>query len=328
MGYQLWMSPETGYRRQGTRFESLHGIFLENAKLITLFEPVLCCKDTDSASDAKYALESRDFDITCVVDSDDAIIGQIERSTLNQGSVSDYVKEISHKEKIDENTSLVHLLEILETFNFKYVTRNGKVVGIVTRADLNKPIPRTYLFGVVSLVELHINFWINNYYSNDSWMDALNTERQVKVQEILELRKGSSDYLAMVECAQLCDKKEILRNTPEFLAKFSFSKTSLKYFMEKLEVVRNEIAHSQSSIIETLSWEVIMRTISKSEEFLKYSDEMIEAEGKEKTKYIDNYSDLFSLLDQYLKNKRESIIISAGAGEISNQIRFFYDSKK
>ena len=50
--------------------------------------------------------------------------------------------------------------------------------------------------------------------------------------------------------------------------------------------------------------------------------------NNQKTKYIDNYSDLFSLLDQYVKNKRENIIISAGAGEISNQIRFFYDSKK
>ena len=50
--------------------------------------------------------------------------------------------------------------------------------------------------------------------------------------------------------------------------------------------------------------------------------------NNQKTKYIDSYSDLFSLLDQYVKNKRESIVISAGAGEISNQIRFFYDSKK
>ena len=50
--------------------------------------------------------------------------------------------------------------------------------------------------------------------------------------------------------------------------------------------------------------------------------------NNQKTKYIDNYNDLFSLLDQYVNNKRENIIISAGAGEISNQIRFFYESKK
>ena len=30
MGAQLWMSPLTGYRRNGTRFESINSIFLKN----------------------------------------------------------------------------------------------------------------------------------------------------------------------------------------------------------------------------------------------------------------------------------------------------------
>ena len=50
--------------------------------------------------------------------------------------------------------------------------------------------------------------------------------------------------------------------------------------------------------------------------------------NNQKTKYIASYIDLFNLLDQFLLNKRASIIISAGAGDISNQIRFFYDSRK
>ncbi|SON49038.1 CBS domain-containing protein [Vibrio tapetis] len=288
MGYQLWMSPETGYRRQGTRFESLHCIFLENAKLLSLLEPVLCCKDTDSALNAKYALETRDFDVTCVVNDEGIIVGQIERKALNQGLVAEYVKEVAEEQKIDENTSLVRLLQILETTEFKYVTRDDQIVGIVTRSDLNKPIPRTYLFGVVSLVELHINFWINYYYPHDTWLQVLKEDRQTKVQEIIKLRRGSSDYLAVVECAQLCDKKEILRNTPEFLARFGFSKTNFKTFLEKLEVVRNEIAHSQSSIIGRLSWEHITHTVSKAEEFVGHSDDVIEAEGKEKAKDFDS----------------------------------------
>ena len=45
--------------------------------------------------------------------------------------------------------------------------------------------------------------------------------------------------------------------------------------------------------------------------------------NNQKTKYIDNYRDLFSLLDQFCKNKRESIIISAGAGDISAKFVFF-----
>ena len=51
--------------------------------------------------------------------------------------------------------------------------------------------------------------------------------------------------------------------------------------------------------------------------------------SNQKTKYIGNYNDLFNLLDQLILNKKnESIIITAGAGDISNQIRFFYDSRK
>ena len=50
--------------------------------------------------------------------------------------------------------------------------------------------------------------------------------------------------------------------------------------------------------------------------------------NNQKSKYIDNYQDLFSLLDQFVSNKTESIVICAGAGDISNQIRFYYDSRK
>ena len=50
--------------------------------------------------------------------------------------------------------------------------------------------------------------------------------------------------------------------------------------------------------------------------------------NNQKTRYIHNYSDLFNLLDQFVLNKSESIVITAGAGDISNQIRFFYDSRK
>ena len=57
-------------------------------------------------------------------------------------------------------------------------------------------------------------------------------------------------------------------------------------------------------------------------------DDAFDVLKNQKTKYVDNYQDLFSLLDQFVTNKRESIIISAGAGDISSQIRFFYDSRK
>lgn len=51
---------------------------------------------------------------------------------------------------------------------------NGK--GIVTFADLNKPPVRVYLFGLVSLLEVHLRFWIRTAYSDGSWKRASQRE--------------------------------------------------------------------------------------------------------------------------------------------------------
>ena len=96
----------------------------------------------------------------------------------------------------------------------------------------------------------------------------------------------------------------------------------------------NDLYNEYLSVLKNINNLVILKTYEAGENYkkgMKNSKNLVNdlnVLNNQKTKYIDNYSDLFSLLDQYVKNKRENIIISAGAGEISNQIRFFYDSKK
>ncbi len=96
----------------------------------------------------------------------------------------------------------------------------------------------------------------------------------------------------------------------------------------------NDLYSKYLSVLKNINNLIILKTYEAGENFkkgMKNSKNLVNdlnVLNNQKTKYIDNYSDLFSLLEKYVKNKRESIIISAGAGEISNQIRFFYDSKK
>ncbi len=96
----------------------------------------------------------------------------------------------------------------------------------------------------------------------------------------------------------------------------------------------NDLYNEYLSVLKNINNLIILKTYEAGESYkkgMKNSKNLVNDLNvlyNQKTKYIDNYSDLFSLLDQYVKNKRENIIISAGAGEISNQIRFFYDSKK
>ena len=79
---------------------------------------------------------------------------------------------------------------------------------------------------------------------------------------------------------------------------------------------------------------IILKTYEAGESYkqgMKNSKNLVNdlnVSNNQKTRYIDNYSDLFNLLDQFVLNKSESMVITAGAGDISNQIRFFYDSRK
>ena len=79
---------------------------------------------------------------------------------------------------------------------------------------------------------------------------------------------------------------------------------------------------------------IILRTYEAGESYkkgMKNSKNLVNdlnVLNNRSAKYIENYRDLFDLLDKFVLNKSESMIISAGAGEISNQIRFFYESRK
>tara|TARA_B100000963_G_scaffold361644_1_gene398373 strand:- start:2405 stop:3784 length:1380 start_codon:yes stop_codon:yes gene_type:complete len=96
----------------------------------------------------------------------------------------------------------------------------------------------------------------------------------------------------------------------------------------------NDLYNEYLRVLKNLNNLIILKTYEAGESFkigMKNSKNLVNdlnVYNNQKTKYIDNYRDLFILLDQFVSDKRESIIISAGAGDISNQIRFFYDSRK
>ncbi len=88
------------------------------------------------------------------------------------------------------------------------------------------------------------------------------------------------------------------------------------------------------SVLKNINNLIIIKTYEAGESFkngMKNSKNLVNdlnVLNNQKTKYVDNYRDLFNLLDKFVSNSKESIIISAGAGDISNQMRFYYDSRK
>lgn len=280
MGYELWISPNTGIRRKGTTFKELQTLFIDKISTKYIYEPIYCCKLTDESSYVKETLMQKEFDIVGVIDKNSQIIGFAEREELTKGPIKNFTKRIEIKNVISDSTPISKLLNILLKEPFTFILAGEKIDGIITRADINKPIVRIYLFGIISLFEMHLNFWINEYYKHESWREKLKEERLTAAFEVFNNRKGKNEDLSLLECIQLSDKKVILKSTSDFLKIFDFSKTQFERLLKDVEKIRNELAHSQNSITSNLDWTDFVKTISNAEIFLNLSEKKVEEKAR------------------------------------------------
>lgn len=276
MGFELWISPNTGIRRKGTTFKELQNIFINNITTKFIYEPLYCCRTGDYAMEVKKTLEYRDFDVIGVIDESKNIVGFALKKELGEDKVSNYKRKIELQNIATDSTPILELLNILSTNFFSFVIESNKVVGIVTRADINKPIVRIYIFGIISLFELHLNFWILEFHNDNSWVNLIPKERIEATNKIYNLRKGNNEELTLLECAQLSDKKEILSKTDDFRNQFRFSKSGFERLLRSAESIRNELAHSQNSIIANLEWGRFVDAILSIETFLEQSEKIVE----------------------------------------------------
>ncbi len=96
----------------------------------------------------------------------------------------------------------------------------------------------------------------------------------------------------------------------------------------------NDLYEEYLRVLKNVDNIIILKTYEAGENYkkgMKNSQNLVNdlnVFNNQKTKYIGSYHDLFNLLDQFLLNKGDSVIFFAGAGDISNQIRFFYETRK
>ena len=153
MGYQRWISPQTGIRRKGTTFKELQTLFIDQITTKFIFEPLDSCNINDNGLDVKRKLETNHFDIVGVTDNDNNFIGYAKTEELRNDIIANSRRDFGNLIIID-STPISKLFSLLAPAGFIFVKHADKIVGIVTKADINKIVIRIYLFGIISLFEM------------------------------------------------------------------------------------------------------------------------------------------------------------------------------
>lgn len=288
MGYQLWTSPRTGYRRVGTRSSEVKELFVNRITVNSIFEPLKSCLISGQAFELKSELLNLDFDIAGVVNEEEKVVGYVKTSDLKSGTIDKYLKKFEAHHIISDSTSILELFTALRSKSFLFVLSGSTISGIVTKADLNKPPIRIYLFGIISLLEMHLAYWINKIYTSGSWKAELSKPRQEMAQKLFEEKKLKNQEIDLLSCTQFGDKKTIICKNSVIRERLNLGgRNKVKENLKYVENLRDNLAHSQSDLAGEYEWGHIIDTISWIEFILCISDREIEKDSK---KSSENYS--------------------------------------
>ncbi len=286
MGHQLWTSPITGYRRRGTSLAELRGLFEKGITVHSILEPLLSCPFEADALEMVKILSARGFDVAGVQRRQEGgVIGYVFREELCSGIVFDHVRPIDAEILISDGTPLAGLFSVLKARERVFVLIGTDVRGIITRADLNKPPVRVYLFGLISLLEMHLTSWVRIEYKGDGWKGKLTPEQLRAAQSIQNIRRSRNQDTDLLDCLHFRAKKELVlaHDKLRFRLKLEEEPVTTSMF-ERAQNLRNNLAHSHQDLVEGTSWEEQADLVAWTESLVHRSDGLVE---KEATKSAD-----------------------------------------
>jgi hypothetical protein len=254
-------------------YRSLRSLFEKNITVISISEVLATCNVSDDAQQIREHMVLKDFDVIGV-EENGVVIGYVLREDLGTGTCKDYFRSYNPSDLVSDSTPLLQTLFIFKDTERLFIIEGNRITRVVTLADLQKPPIRMLLFGVISVLEMHLYRIISEYFVEDSWKSHLSDKRIQLAEELFLQRKARNEAIKLSDCLQLCDKRDIVLNEQPLRELLGIeSKSKGKDFFKKLEILRNNLAHSQD--LNTLnSWTEMISLIEQTENVLEQCEKI------------------------------------------------------
>ncbi len=250
-----------------TRLETKHHLvrlFTESFTALDIAEPIRSFDIDKACNDVRPIMENQQLDIVCLRDKG-IITGYVRRTDLNDGCCGDHLRPFRQGQVLSSDSSFSDIIHVLTVHQYGFVRLFDDVVGYVSRSEINKPVVRMWLFGIITFVEMELGQMIREYYPEQSWRKMITEKRLTKAIELQEERQRRDQHCELIDCLQLSDKGQIVIQNPEFLTLLDIgSKSVAKRLVRELESLRNNLAHAQDIV--THDWAQIVRLSYRLEE--------------------------------------------------------------
>ena len=198
---------------------------------------------------------------------DGLIVGYLLMEDL-AGSNASVTRHILPRQTVKLDDSLSDVIHVLTNFSFCFVTLENTIIGAIGRADIEKPVVRMWLFGMIILVEMTLMEVIRNDLPDGSWQRLLSEGRLEKATRLQEERKRRNLKGDLLDCLQFSDKLQVAMVGLPSLKESGFpSVSTTKKVIKEMESLRNSLAHGQD--ITSSNWPQIARMTSRLHTLLK-----------------------------------------------------------
>ncbi len=272
----LWVSRRNGYRRRGTSVLELRELFMFGITASSINEPLQSCIYEDDAISILNKMDKLYFNTMGIKKSnDEPVIGYINSSELTKGKCGSFTHKFQLSDLISNSTPLIEVLHILREKQHVFVLSGNSVDSIITRADLQKPPVRIMLFGLITLLEMHLTHHIRKFYTDKELRTKLSPDRIEKAEHLMNMRIERNERLGFMDCLQFCDKRELVLASDKIRNVFGFeSKSAGSKILEDVESLRDKLAHSQD-IVSGTTWGDIIDLSGNIEKLIQSSEEHI-----------------------------------------------------
>lgn len=248
-------------------FAQQHGIrlFTEAFTAQDILEPLISFdKETMQAG---QALPGDTRESVIGIRENGLLTGYLSFDPLEQPSGKS-IKPFSVRQVLEVDAPLVDVIHVLTHFSFCFIALNGNVIGVIRRSDIEKPVVRMWLFGMIILIELVVVRWIRNNWPDEGWLKLLSEGRLVKARQLYAERQRRKVAGDLLDCLQFADKMQLLIREPGLAASSGFASiAAAKKAFKQLELLRNNLAHGQE--ISNSDWTSIVGLARRVYELLK-----------------------------------------------------------
>lgn len=220
-------------------------------------EPLISFDAATPAGAVRAAMVELNQDVAGVREMG-SVIGYVECGELSDGACGAYAHPIDQAVVLADSAPITEVIQALNRSPRAFVRLLGAVGGIVTRADLQDPPVRMWLFGLVNIVEMRFLALIERQYQDESWTQYLSPSRLEKARALQDERRRRNQEPRLLDCLQFSDKAQIVVRNEALRSQAGFaSRKRGEAVIKDLEALRNSLAHAQDII--AFDWDVIVQ---------------------------------------------------------------------